>query len=109
MKIVFFVSFLFFLSSDLSYCQINLNTGLVGYYPFNGNANDASGNNNNGLTQNGVQLTSDRFGNANSAYYFDGTDDYIKVTDNGSFSTPNMSLVIWFQTESDDLQVLVGK
>jgi hypothetical protein len=43
--------------------------GLVGYYPFNGNANDASGNGNNGVA-NGATLTTDRFGNANSAYEF---------------------------------------
>ncbi len=45
--------------------------GLVAYYPFNGNANDMSGNNNNG-TVNGATLTSDRLGNANSAYNFAG-------------------------------------
>ncbi|MDB9828209.1 T9SS type A sorting domain-containing protein [Flavobacteriaceae bacterium] len=43
--------------------------GLVGYWPFDGNANDASGNGNNGVV-NGPTLTSDRFGNNNSAYSF---------------------------------------
>ena len=43
--------------------------GLVAYYPFNGNANDESGNGNNG-TVNGAALTNDRDGNENSAYYF---------------------------------------
>jgi hypothetical protein len=51
----------------------NLQTGLIGYWPFNGNANDVSGNANNG-TVNGATLTTDRFGNANSAYSFDGND-----------------------------------
>ncbi len=45
-------------------------TGLVGWWPFNGNANDESGNGNNG-TVNGAILTSDRFGIANKAYSFD--------------------------------------
>ena len=44
--------------------------GLVAYYPFNGNANDESVNNNDG-TVNGATLTADRFGNASSAYSFD--------------------------------------
>jgi hypothetical protein len=44
-------------------------TGLVGWWPFNGNANDESGNGNNG-TVNGATLTTDRFGNANGAYNF---------------------------------------
>ena len=43
--------------------------GLVGYWPFDGNANDASGNGNNGVV-NGPLLTSDRFGNNNSAFSF---------------------------------------
>ena len=45
--------------------------GLVGWWPFNGNANDESGNGNHG-TVNGATLTQDRFGNANMAYGFDG-------------------------------------
>jgi len=46
------------------FAQINLDSGLVAHYPFNGNANDESGN--------GATLTTDRFGNANKAYSFDG-------------------------------------
>ena len=45
--------------------------GLVGWYPFTGNANDLSGNGNNG-TNNGATLTTDRFSNPNSAYSFNG-------------------------------------
>jgi RHS repeat-associated protein len=47
-------------------------SGLVSYYPFNGNANDESGSGNNGVV-NGAMLTTDRFGNANQSYFFDGT------------------------------------
>lgn len=46
-----------------------LQTGLIAYYPFNGNANDESGNGNNGVVH-GAVLTQDRFGNNNKAYYF---------------------------------------
>jgi len=52
--------------------------GLVSYYPFNGNANDESGNGNNG-TNNGATLTKDRFGDANSAYNFTNNINYIQV------------------------------
>jgi hypothetical protein len=55
-----------------------LNDGLVAYYPFNGNANDKSGNGNHG-TVHGATLTEDRFGNADSAYNFDGVYDYIEI------------------------------
>lgn len=50
--------------------------GLVAYYPFNGNANDTSGNGVNG-TVTAATLTSDRFGNSNTAYSFDGVSSYI--------------------------------
>lgn len=49
-------------------------TGLVGYWPFTGTANDLSGSGNNGIIHN-VTLTSDRFGNLNSAYQFVGNDN----------------------------------
>jgi hypothetical protein len=51
---------------------------LLAYYPFNGNASDESGNNNNGVIY-GASLTQDRHGNENSACYFDGLDDYINI------------------------------
>ena len=50
--------------------------GLVGYYPFFGNADDASGNGNNGNIFN-ASLTKDRDENDNSAYLFNGKDSYI--------------------------------
>jgi hypothetical protein len=64
----------------------NLQQGLVGYWPFCGNANDESGNGNDG-TVNGATLTEDRFGNANAAYSFDGVNDYIITEDIGISSS----------------------
>lgn len=49
---------------------------LVACYPFSGNANDEKGNNS-GTVHGQVTLTSDRFGNRNSAYEFDGSTGYI--------------------------------
>ena len=51
---------------------------LIAYYPFNGNVNDESSNENNG-TNFGASLTTDRFGNENAAFQFDGVDDYIEI------------------------------
>lgn len=56
----------------------SLEDGLVAYYPFNGNADDGSGNGLNGVIY-GATLTEDRFGNSNSAYSFDGVDDYASL------------------------------
>ena len=62
--------------------------GLVGWWPFNGNANDESGNGNNG-TVNGATLTTDRFGLVNKAYSFDGVDDGIEVSNTILPNVPN--------------------
>jgi hypothetical protein len=51
---------------------------LVGYWPFSGNANDESGNGNNGVVS-GATLTTDRFGNVNESYYFNGTTSGIQI------------------------------
>ena len=45
--------------------------GLVAWWPFNGNADDESGNGNNGTAHNSPSIAADRFGNDSSAYNFD--------------------------------------
>jgi hypothetical protein len=52
--------------------------GLIAYYPFNGNANDASGNDNNG-TVFGATLAIDRFGNLDKAYNFNGGTNRVQI------------------------------
>ncbi len=69
--------------------------GLVGWWPFNGNANDESGYGNNGTTTNAF-LTIDRFGSVNSAYSFDGNGDYIRIPNNNSLKlSGNFSISCW--------------
>ncbi|MBI3194932.1 MAG: T9SS type A sorting domain-containing protein [Ignavibacteriae bacterium] len=77
----------------------SLDYGLIAYYPFNGNANDESGNGNNGVV-NGATLTTDKFGNASSAYSFDGISDYISLTDNTGlqFGTTDITVCTWVKT-----------
>jgi Concanavalin A-like lectin/glucanases superfamily/Papain family cysteine protease len=76
----------------------NLNQGLVLNLPFSGNANDVSGNNNNGIVNNAL-IVSDRKGNPNSAYLFKGytSPSYIKVQNSTSFNFPanNFSISFW--------------
>jgi hypothetical protein len=76
--------------------------GLVGYWPFNGNANDASGNGNNGIV-NGAILTTDRNGNANSAYSFAGN-SWIEVLYNQvfNFSTNSFTLICWAKRQGNN-------
>jgi hypothetical protein len=74
--------------------------GLVAYYPFNGNANDASGHGNNG-TVNGATLTSDRFGSPNSAYSFDGVSSDILVPETLFGPTdPAWTVSLWITTDN---------
>lgn len=70
-------------------------SGLVAYYPFNANANDESGNSNN-LTISEATLTTDRFGNANRAYSFNGTSSYLLSKSNISISgSAARTISIW--------------
>jgi len=75
----------------------DLNDGLVAYYPFDGNANDESGNGNDG-TVNGATLTEDRFGNADSAYMFDGSNDYIDAPAN--FNDTTFTIGAWIKLKA---------
>jgi Concanavalin A-like lectin/glucanases superfamily/Secretion system C-terminal sorting domain len=61
-----------------SNAQFTLLDSLKAYYPFNGNANDESGNGNDAVVD-GATLTTDRFGNDTSAYEFDGFNDWINT------------------------------
>jgi hypothetical protein len=73
--------------------------GLVAFWPFNGNANDESGNGNNG-TVNGATLTSDRNGNINSAYSFNGINfNHIAIPSDSSLDLVNdFSISCWFNS-----------
>lgn len=77
----------------------SLNNGLVAYYPFCGNADDLSSNGNNGVV-NGASLAPDRFGKPNSAYIFDGNNDFIRIANSTSLSQSNtdgLTLSCWIK------------
>ncbi|MBL8028703.1 MAG: immunoglobulin domain-containing protein, partial [Fibrobacteres bacterium] len=75
---------------------VNPVLGLIAYYPFTGNANDSSGNNHNGIVS-GASLISDRFGNANNAYDFDGVNNHIDIGDIGNIDDITISL--WYKQD----------
>jgi hypothetical protein len=72
--------------------------GLVGYWPFDGNTNDISGNGNHG-TVSSATLTIDRFGNSNNAYSFFNSSILItnQFYNNG---WTNYSVSLWFLTSN---------
>lgn len=70
-----------------------------GLYFFNGNANDASGNGLNGTVV-GATLTQNRFGDPNSAFYFDGIDDHITIADDTSNDlTGTFTIMAWIKPD----------
>jgi Concanavalin A-like lectin/glucanases superfamily len=86
--------------------------GLVGWWPFNGNANDESGNGNHG-TVNGATLTSDKNGELNKAYKFDGVDDFIYIPTNSSINLETSYTLsswfnanLWFNTNISDRSII---
>jgi len=77
------------------FAQSSLTNGLVAYFPFNGNANDESGNGGNG-TVFGAQLTDDRLGQISSAYVFNGLSNYIEIPESSVFDSTNYTVSLWF-------------
>ncbi|HEV8083298.1 MAG TPA: LamG-like jellyroll fold domain-containing protein [Chitinophagaceae bacterium] len=80
---------------------------LIGYWKMNGNANDSSGNSNNGTLTTGAALygagiptpAADRFGRAGLAYHFDKGGN-IDVPYKASLNSPQMSLSLWVKWSS---------
>ena len=100
-KSAFFIAFTMILLQSNIYAQVN--NGLISKYAFNGNANDTIGNHN-GIVY-GATLTTDRFGNSNSAYHFNSdSSQYIEVSYHPDF-TPGvdpMSISVWFMASTND-------
>lgn len=69
--------------------------GLVGWWPFHGNANDESGNGHHGIV-NGAVLDVDENNVANEAYYFDGN-DRITIPHNSDFNVQSLSILITYR------------
>ncbi|PTB97027.1 hypothetical protein C9994_04680 [Marivirga lumbricoides] len=74
--------------------EVDLEEGLIAHFPLNTNAIEKTGSGFNG-TINGALQTSDKDGNANSAYLFDGVNDYIKVGDHFDLGTSNFTISCW--------------
>ncbi|MCX7834832.1 MAG: choice-of-anchor D domain-containing protein [bacterium] len=88
-----FTLFLIFLFPLISFAQPT--SGLLAYYPFTGNANDASGNNVH-LTIDGPSISNDRYAFSNRCYYFDSVDK-MYATVGSSFSVSNLTIAFWIQ------------
>ncbi len=86
-------------------------TGLVAYYPFNGNANDESGNGYNGIV-NGATLVADRFNIPNRAYSFNGSTNYIEIANSNTLHLKpgSFTIAVWVNfTDYNEDNCLVFK
>lgn len=80
-----------------------LSKGLVAYYPFNGNAKDESGNGKNGEIVGNVISSSDRFGNINKSYAFDGASGTIAAGNSGlTEAVGNFTLSTWIKAIEEE-------
>ncbi len=80
----------------------NIEQNLSLYLPFCANSNDMSGNSRH-ASLNGARLTNDRFNRANNAYYFDGNDDYMIITNQISDLTGDFTVCFWIKTTQVEL------
>ncbi len=70
--------------------------GLVAYYPFNGNADDSSDNNNNGVEIGGVSYVNSNFDQALS---LDGSTGYVRVANPDQQFDSEFTITVWMATE----------
>lgn len=74
--------------------------GLIAHYPFSGDALDSTSNHFDGIVH-GAVLTTDRHGNANASYYFDGENDYINVPHTNALNlTTDFTISLWAEVAS---------
>ena len=86
----------------VSTARADLTTGLVAWYPFDGNASDMSGNGRHGTLHGSVALSADRHGVANKAYVFDGQNDYIELNNPSIIGTRStFSIFAWVKCPVD--------
>ena len=100
--IILFISFF----NNFSFGEIPQSDKIIAYYAFSGNANDSSGNGYDGTISGDPQLTTDRFGDSNSAYSFDGDGDWIYFgtdtlpTNNGGNISDAFTISVWAKSSS---------
>jgi hypothetical protein len=75
--------------------------GLVGWWPFTGNANDLGANGNNGVVNQAI-LSTDRFGNINNSYSFNRSiANEINIGNSTSLNTiSNITISLWLKLSS---------
>jgi hypothetical protein len=82
----------------------NFDNGLIAFYPFNGNANDETSNQNDAIVL-GARLAENRFRRPNSAYEFNGVNQYLKASHRRYLNFPNdgdFTISLWGLVKNPD-------
>jgi hypothetical protein len=82
--------------------QSRLLQGLVAWYEFEGNADDSSGNGNDGTEYGGVGYTKGVIGKAGS---FDGKDDYVNIDAVPDLGEDNYSVSVWINKSQKSIEL----
>jgi len=109
MKYQWLLLALIFCKAASSIAQVDLESGLVAYYPFTGNTDDVTTYENDAISLNPPILAQDCEDNENSAYYFDGIDDYLEIAStaqNNFVNSTDFAIAIWIKPEI--LQTNIG-
>ena len=104
------ITLLLFFTASVLFSQVPNHVpsnGLLGWWPFNGNANDESGNGNNG-TVSGATLTTDRLNSGSSAFDFTtnglswtaALHQVINVPHSSSFNSSEITVSLWIYARS---------
>jgi len=104
MKKIYTLSILLAIAGVSSFGQITTN-GLFAFYPFNGNAIDSSGNGQDGVVVEATPTT-DKLGNSDGAYLFNGYSSYIEFPNN--FDSLSRTLDLWFYAFDADYSYSYG-
>jgi hypothetical protein len=107
-KIITLATFCIFITQNKAAAQIDLEEGLIAFYPFNGNANDESGNDFDAMEIDSPTLSPDCMDTPNSAYLFNGVNDYIEIsnTDDLNFSQSSIfTIALWIKVPVDQVDL----
>ena len=103
------VSFIIFsLLVTFAFSQLPNINNIVGKYDFSGNSNDTSGNNFNATATGDPSLTTDRFGNSNSAYEFDGNDYFYTSNSMANQFTNTFTISAWIKSTNNATVDVLG-
>ena len=87
---------------DEKVLEFQLDDGLLAYYPFDGDVQDAVGRRGSGILK-GAVLAEDRFGSTLSACKFDGENDYISMPAIGKTDVSNFTISTWFKMNAHNV------